>query len=330
MATAPTAFLARFSDPERLMGAIRGADLDPCQLTGQSSLSEISRIAFPHCTLDTASLGAGFAFTGMTARDCVTLIYARDCPVPAKSFNFGVTHGPGMLGWFLPGDEIEAVTPAGFGTVTLTVPTATFMAALETHFPEASSSMLSRSAALMPDRAALRRIDDIVTGLRPVAAAQGRDPDTARVLAIAEAEVIDAFALAFRSGCSTGIALKNIRLLRRFGKLRATRDFIRAHLGQPLYINDLCAAVGLSRRSLEILCRDLLGVSPNTYLRHQRLHGARRALLAAPPAAGAIKRIALDWGFWHLGRFAADYRLLFGESPTQTLTSRRRTQVNRH
>jgi AraC-like DNA-binding protein len=322
--TAPPAFLARFSDPEQLMGAIRGADLDPCQLTSRPAVSEISRIAFAGSTLDTSSLGPGFAFTGTTARDSFSLVYVCDCPIPAKSFNFSMTHGPGMLGWFQPGGDIEAVTPAGFGTVTLTVSTTTFLAALATHFPEATDSILSQNAALMPDPAALLHINDLVAGLRPLAEKQGQDPDTARILALAETEVIEAFAMAFRSGCSAHLPASDSRLSRRFLKLRATRDFIHAHLGQPLYINDLCAAVGLSRRGLETLCRDLLDVSPNTYLLHQRLHGVRRCLLASEPIPGTIKRIALEWGFWHLGRFAADYRAIFGESPTQTLAARQR------
>ncbi len=310
------------------MGAIRGADLDPCQLTRGPAVSEISRIAFAGSTLDTASLGPGFAFTGTTARDSFTLIYARDCPRPAKILHFGMTHGPGMLGWYQPGADLEAITPAGFGTVTLTIPTDTFLAALATHFPAATKSILSRSAALMPDPAALRQIHELVAGLRPLAEAQGQDPDTAHILALAETEIIDAFAAAFRSGCSAHLPAGDSRLNRRFQKLRATRDFIHEHLGQPLYINDLCAAVGLSRRSLETLCRDLLDVSPNTYLLHQRLHGVRRSLLASEPKPGTIKRIALEWGFWHLGRFAADYRAIFGEGPTKTLSARHRKRMH--
>jgi AraC family ethanolamine operon transcriptional activator len=323
--TAPPAFLARFSDPEQLMGAIRGADLDPCQLTGSPAVSEISRISFAGSTLDTSSLGPGFAFTGTTARDCFTLIYSNDCPQPAKSFHFSITHGPGILGWYQPGGDIEVITPAGFGTITLTIPTVTFLTALATHFPEATDSILSRSAALMPDPAALRQINNLVAGLRPLAESQGQDPDTARILALAETEVIDAFAVAFRSGCSAHRPASDSRLSRRFQKLRATRDFIHAHLGQPLCTNDLCAAVGLSRRGLETLCRDLLDISPKTYLLHQRLHGVRRCLIASEPKPGTIKRIALEWGFWHLGRFAADYRTLFGEGPTRTLARRRGT-----
>ena len=34
-----------------------------------------------------------------------------------------------------------------------------------------------------------------------------------------------------------------------------------------------------------------------------------------------ILNIANDWGFWHMGQFAADYKSLFGELPSETLHS---------
>lgn len=38
-----------------------------------------------------------------------------------------------------------------------------------------------------------------------------------------------------------------------------------------------------------------------------------------------MTQVAYRWGFNHLSRFAADYRRLFGEVPSQTLRRRRRS-----
>jgi AraC-like DNA-binding protein len=46
---------------------------------------------------------------------------------------------------------------------------------------------------------------------------------------------------------------------------------------------------------------------------------ARLALLAAEPEEIAVTEVAFLWGFWELGRFAVEYRQLFGECPSQTL-----------
>lgn len=77
--------------------------------------------------------------------------------------------------------------------------------------------------------------------------------------------------------------------------------------------------IGLSARGTENLFKDLIGVNPVVFLRHQRLHGARRKLLAADPGEATVKMAALESGFRHLGRFAVEYRALFGESPRETL-----------
>lgn len=89
-------------------------------------------------------------------------------------------------------------------------------------------------------------------------------------------------------------------------------------------IADLCRAAGVSIRTLEYAFREVCGVSPRQYLVAHRLRAAQRSLREAEPERGAIKRAALDAGFRELGRFSVTYRRFFGESPTETLTSRRR------
>jgi AraC-like DNA-binding protein len=53
------------------------------------------------------------------------------------------------------------------------------------------------------------------------------------------------------------------------------------------------------------------------YLRSARLARVREALIRADGAA-SVTDIAMGWGFSHLGRFAAEYRGQFGESPSET------------
>jgi AraC family ethanolamine operon transcriptional activator len=45
----------------------------------------------------------------------------------------------------------------------------------------------------------------------------------------------------------------------------------------------------------------------------------RRALREADPQRETVGDIAARWGFWHLSRFAADYKEMFGELPSNTL-----------
>jgi AraC-like DNA-binding protein len=95
-------------------------------------------------------------------------------------------------------------------------------------------------------------------------------------------------------------------------------EFLEAHPDTPLYLTEICAAIGVAERTLRIACEKHLGMGPIRYLSLRRMHLVRRALLRADPSK-TVTRVATDHGFWELGRFAVAYRALFGESPSATL-----------
>ncbi|GHU15365.1 hypothetical protein AGMMS50225_28560 [Betaproteobacteria bacterium] len=47
--------------------------------------------------------------------------------------------------------------------------------------------------------------------------------------------------------------------------------------------------------------------------------GLRCAGSDGVPALDTVGDIAARWGFWHLSHFAADYKEMFGELPSDTL-----------
>ena len=63
-------------------------------------------------------------------------------------------------------------------------------------------------------------------------------------------------------------------------------------------------------------------MGPITYLRYKLLSTVRRILKHSDPAVVKIGDIAIENGFFDPGRFAAYYRALFGETPSQTLAQR--------
>jgi AraC family ethanolamine operon transcriptional activator len=87
-----------------------------------------------------------------------------------------------------------------------------------------------------------------------------------------------------------------------------------------LTVGDLCRAARVSERVLEYAFRQHYGVSPRSFMKAFRLHGARRELRAADPKhATTVGEVASRWGFWHASQFATDYRRFFGELPSATL-----------
>jgi AraC-like DNA-binding protein len=96
-------------------------------------------------------------------------------------------------------------------------------------------------------------------------------------------------------------------------------QFLAAHQFQPVYLEELCTAIGVSETVLRFCCQEHLGMSPFRYLGLRRMHLAHRALILADAAKTTVTGIATDHGFWELGRFSIEYRKLFGESPSATL-----------
>ena len=95
-------------------------------------------------------------------------------------------------------------------------------------------------------------------------------------------------------------------------------EFLEANPNTPLYLAEVCAAIGAAERTLRIACEGHVGMGPIRYLHLRRMHLVRRALLRADSST-TVTRIATDHGFWELGRFSVAYRELFGEAPSVTL-----------
>jgi len=87
----------------------------------------------------------------------------------------------------------------------------------------------------------------------------------------------------------------------------------------PKTLLEVCSEIGVSPRKLAYCFRDVLGLSPNKYLRALRLNGVRRELKRSSRTDAAVQDVAARWGFWHLGDFSADYKRHFDELPSQTL-----------
>jgi len=96
-------------------------------------------------------------------------------------------------------------------------------------------------------------------------------------------------------------------------------EFLEANPDTPLYLTEICTAMGVAERTVRVACEEHLGMGPIRYLSLRRMHLVRRALLRADPSTATVTRLATDHGFWELGRFSVAYRALFGESPSGSL-----------
>jgi AraC family ethanolamine operon transcriptional activator len=105
---------------------------------------------------------------------------------------------------------------------------------------------------------------------------------------------------------------------------RRTEELLRARLDEPPSLCELCEVLGVPERTLHHAFHEAFGMRPKAYLRALRLSAAHRQLHRGE---GSVTEVATGLGFFHFGRFAAEYRAMFGESPSETLRHARGTAV---
>ena len=89
-----------------------------------------------------------------------------------------------------------------------------------------------------------------------------------------------------------------------------------------LSISTLCANLKVSRRTLELGFRTIIGKSPLQFFTDRRLCRAYIDLKQSDDESARVTDIALSHGFTELGRFAHRYHKIFGELPSETLRQR--------
>ena len=118
------------------------------------------------------------------------------------------------------------------------------------------------------------------------------------------------------------------RTQRQTAILARFEEYLAENQDSPLYLADICSAISVPERTLRRCCHEHLGMSPGRYLWLRRMHLTRRALILASPEMATVASIAMDHGFWELGRFSGEYQTLFGELPSTSLS--RRPSSDRH
>jgi AraC-like DNA-binding protein len=100
--------------------------------------------------------------------------------------------------------------------------------------------------------------------------------------------------------------------------VRRVEEFIEANWDQPIDIQAMSTVAQVSARSLFRQFSKDRGYSPADFAKRIRLNRARE-LLEQSPEGASVTQIALKCGFQNPGHFARDFRLTFGELPSETL-----------
>jgi len=96
------------------------------------------------------------------------------------------------------------------------------------------------------------------------------------------------------------------------------RDYIIENIVEPLQMYKLCQLTNKSVRTIERTFKQVFNLSVREYHSSYRLFLVRQTLLHDKNTS--VSSAALKYGFFHLSRFSSNYKKLFMELPSQTLT----------
>ncbi len=177
--------------------------------------------------------------------------------------------------------------------------------------PERSSQFIRPPSNLIER---FLKLHEMVGGIARTAPELFDLPEVVRAL---EQQLIHALVRCLTDGIVSPV---NSGTLRHKAIVARFEDLMDANPNTPLYLTEVCAAVGAAERTLRAACEEHVGMGPIRYLTLRRMHLVRRALARAVPSAATVTQIATDHGFWELGRFSVAYRTMFGETPSLTLS----------
>jgi AraC-like DNA-binding protein len=101
-------------------------------------------------------------------------------------------------------------------------------------------------------------------------------------------------------------------------KVRRAIDMIEANPQAELSLADLASVAGVTGRQLQRGFKETIGMSPMAYVRAVRLDRVHAELLDGAGRV-SVTEVAMRWGFFHLSRFAQQYRERFGHLPSETV-----------
>jgi AraC-like DNA-binding protein len=313
----PSSAVRAFSDPHEYAAAIRQGTHQLIVTQSGSFAAKLSRIDFHRLWMQRFSenLARNSHVDGWGGR---AVIAFRTEPGPSLVRN-GTELSPSSISWLRPGQSYfqRSAGRSAYSTMSLPLEELTvFSRAIigrELLVPSDARTVVPAPGMM----ARLQRLHAAAATLAEDAPEVLCHPDASRGL---EQALIEAMVECLGSEDmeeDRAASRQHAAIMRRFHQV------IDQHLDQPLYTLELCGEIAVSERTLRTCCQEYLGMSPKHYLLLRRMHLVRRALRESTPTSTTVTEIATRYGFWQFGRLAVEYKALFGESPSATLSRRR-------
>jgi AraC-like DNA-binding protein len=255
--------------------------------------------------------GGGSVSDGTTPDGVCTLLWLYEEPDKPTFLN-GETARTDQICLLPPNSRFIANSEGTRMWMSVSIPTAVFSA--HGHNPQATHPKLVASDS----------VATMISLVRAYEAAVASDPGSPRLASI-EQQIIERSAAIFGAGASPA-DLPAAEFQKSFKLVSAALDYMRPEQLGHVRMEQLADINKVSPRTMLRAFQQVMCMSTKRYLQLRQLNLARRALVRAVDPFETVTDILLRVGVTEFGRFAGAYQTLFGELPSQTLTSvRRRT-----
>ena len=296
-------------DLELLPRPIPGWDAEWIHLGHGPVSNDALRVTFGSGSCAVFQTSSAGILRGTNASDTVAFLGSLPATNLPRSHAQAIGSDAGLA--LSPGAAFDLYLPEGSGIIIFAVPAS--IAAVTNGAGEAQTAQ--RRVLDKTQTALLARCIESLEGMR-VAAASSRSISSAH-----RGLLQSAAAAMFTEGFAQTYDMRE-PLQRHRAVVRAC-SFIETNLRTSIALADLCAAAGVCTRALEYGFHDFYELGPMAYVRNLRLCRVRHDLQAPGSEDNSVSSAARRWSFTHMGQFSHDYRVLFGEMPSQTLARRR-------
>jgi AraC-like DNA-binding protein len=307
--------MTRIESSHQLRECTRGSDVDVVQLRAGRQRGFIAHIAIDSLAMSVGRFALDARARGLINPNRVTL--GMMLASPGRVSYWWEDVRPGDVVITPPGAEIDAIYSSGAWYVTISMLPSDLTSVLggEDRLPDPAcwKTRGVRHVDSLLGEEVRRRLASIILNLKGNVATP-----SAQAVDFLRRSMIEAFVSSSLNALpqhrtpslSTGARL-----------VSEVESYVDAADGRPVHISELCSALRVPRRTLHRAFVDTLNMGPVGYLRRRRLSVVQTILRRNDRATTTIADIAFEYGFPDPGRFAAYYRSLFGESPSQTRRS---------
>jgi len=307
--------LSETRGPHEVWAHTAGRDLAITQLTPEPCRGHLLRASLGDMGFDAGAFDGDLRVRGIMARKAFSLVSVMEQEGVLNQWGHRIEEGDIIA--IPPGGELDGRFQGHVAYAVVTAPWGLVMQRAQAFEWLADPCFWTEPAVYSPPPEARAACKRVLQGCSGLLRAMGAGIPTSTVAFLRD-ELLD--------GLLTALSEVKGEGARRQGALNAARivrgaeDFLEGGgARQAVQIEDICQALNISRRTLYRAFHDLLDVSPKAYLRLKNMSAARARLLDAGRRPTTVTQVALDQGFWELGRFSGAYRAMFGEAPSETL-----------